>query len=77
MVETLGEARQLAFLLAEKSSVAFDTETTSLEVLDAEVVGMSFSYAAGKAYYVNVPQERNKAMEWIHAFKPFWESEET
>jgi DNA polymerase-1 len=38
---------------------------------------MSFSYAAGKAYYVNVPQERNKAMEWIHAFKPFWESEET
>ena len=77
MVETLGEARQLAFLLAEKSSVAFDTETTSLEVLDAEVVGMSFSYAAGKAYYVNLPQERNKAMEWIHAFKPFWESEET
>ena len=77
MVETLGEARQLAFLLAEKSSVAFDTETTSLEVLDAEVVGMSFSYAAGKAYYVNVPQERNKSMEWIHAFKPFWESEET
>lgn len=77
MVETLGEARQLAFLLAEKSSVAFDTETTSLEVLGAEVVGMSFSYAAGKAYYVNVPQERNKAMEWIHAFKPFWESEET
>ena len=77
MVETLGEARQLAFLLAEKSSAAFDTETTSLEVLDAEVVGMSFSYAAGKAYYVNVPQERNKAMEWIHAFKPFWESEET
>jgi DNA polymerase-1 len=40
-------------------------------------VGISFSYAAGKAYYVNVPQERNKAMEWIHAFKPFWESEET
>ena len=77
MVETLGEARQLAFLLAEKASVAFDIETTSLEVLDAEVVGMSFSYAAGKAYYVNVPQELNKAKEWIHAFKPFWESEET
>ena len=67
----------MAFFLAEKSSVAFDTETTSLEVLDAEVVGMSFSYAAGKAYYVNVPQERNEAKEWIHAFKPFWESEET
>jgi DNA polymerase-1 len=77
LVETLGEARELAFLLAEKPSVAFDTETTSLEVLDAEVVGMSFSYAAGKAYYVNVPQERNEAKEWIHAFKPFWESEET
>lgn len=77
LVETLGEARELAFFLAEKSSVAFDTETTSLEVLDAEVVGMSFSFAAGKAYYVNVPQERNEAKEWIHAFKPFWESEQT
>ena len=77
LVETLDEARELAIFLAQKSSVAFDTETTSLEVLDAEVVGMSFSFAAGKAYYVNVPQERNKAKEWIHTFKPFWESEQT
>ena len=74
LVETLEEARQLAYLLAEKSSVAFDTETTSLDVLDAEVVGMSFSYASGKAYYVPVPADRAKAEEWLMAFKPFWES---
>ena len=73
LVETLEEARQLAYLLAEKSSVAFDTETTS-DVLDAEVVGMSFSYASGKAYYVPVPADRAKAEEWLMAFKPFWES---
>jgi DNA polymerase I len=77
LVESLGEARQLALVLAEQPSVAFDTETTSLDVLDAEVVGISFSYSAGKAYYVSIPQERSKAMEWIHVFKPFWESEKT
>ena len=75
LVETLEEAKQLAYLLAEKPSVAFDTETTSLNVLDAEVVGMSFSFAAGKAYYVPVPADRTEAEEWIMAFKPFWESE--
>ena len=74
LVETLPEARELARLLAEKSSVAFDTETTSLEVLDAEIVGMSFSYAEGKAYLVTVPQDRAAAEEIIRAFEPFWSS---
>ena len=74
LVETLPEARELAHLLAKKSSVAFDTETTSLEVLDAEIVGMSFSYAQGKAYFITVPQDRAAAEEMIHAFEPFWSS---
>ena len=74
LVETLPEARELARLLTQKSSVAFDTETTSLEVLDAEIVGMSFSYAEGKAYFVTVPQERAAAEEIINAFEPFWSS---
>ena len=72
LVETLPEARQLAALLSEKSSVAFDTETTSLDVLDAEIVGMSFSYDKGKAYYVAVPEDRAAAEEIINAFAPFW-----
>jgi len=74
-IEHLDEARELANLLAEKSSVAFDTETTSLSVLDAELVGMSFSFEKGKAYYVAVPNERVKAQEFVDAFAPFWSAD--
>lgn len=72
LVEHVDEARDLAKLLATKPAVAFDTETTSLEVLDAEVVGMSFCYEKGKAYYVAVPENRQEAQEMIAAFEPFW-----
>ena len=74
MVETVVEARQLAQILAEQPSVAFDTETTSLDTLDAELVGMSFSPAKGKAYYVPVPTDRAAAQEMVDAFAPFWAS---
>ena len=74
MVETAVEARQLAQILAQQPSVAFDTETTSLDTLDAELVGMSFSPAKGKAYYVPVPLDRAAAQEMVDAFTPFWAS---
>lgn len=74
MVETAVEARQLAQILAQQPSVAFDTETTSLDTLDAELVGMSFSPAKGKAYYVPVPLDRAAAQEMVDAFTPFWTS---
>ncbi len=74
MVETVVEARQLAQILAEQPSVAFDTETTSLDTLDAELVGMSFAPAKGKAYYVPVPADPSAAKEMVDAFTPFWVS---
>ena len=74
-IETLPEARELGRLLLEKEEVCFDTETTSLDILSAELIGMSFSFEAGKAYYVPVPQERDQAQEWIAAFQPFFKSE--
>jgi DNA polymerase-1 len=61
--------------LLKKESVAFDTETTSLDAISAELVGMSFSYAAGKAYYVAVPEEKQAAQGIVDLFKPFFENE--
>ncbi len=40
--------------IPKNSLVAFDTETTSLETKDAQIVGFSFCYEADKAYYVPV-----------------------
>jgi DNA polymerase-1 len=46
-------------LMAQKS-VCFDTETTSLNELEAELVGMSFSYKKGLAYYIPLSEKRKK-----------------
>ena len=74
LVETLAEARELAKVLSEKPSVAFDTETTGLDTLSAELVGMSFAYQQGMAYYVPVPADRAEAQQWVEAMRPFFES---
>ena len=60
--------------LMKQKSVCFDTETTSLETLDAELVGIAFSWEAGKGYYIPFPEDQNKANELIQNFKPFFES---
>ena len=58
-----------------QDEVCFDTETTALESKDAELVGLSFAYRAGEAFYVPVPADRNEAQDIVNLFKPFFESE--
>ncbi|WP_298246095.1 DNA polymerase I [uncultured Christiangramia sp.] len=69
-------AQKLFFerLLMQKS-VCFDTETTGLNPLDAELVGIAFSWEAGKGYYLPFPKEREKAQELIEKIRPFFENE--
>ena len=47
--------------LMKQSSVCFDTETTSLNPITAELVGIAFSWETGKGFYVPFPEERNEA----------------
>ncbi|TQI72010.1 DNA polymerase I [Gramella sp. Hel_I_59] len=69
-------AQKLFFerLLMQKS-VCFDTETTGLNPLDAELVGIAFSWETGKGYYLPFPEEREKAQELIEKIRPFFENE--
>lgn len=60
--------------LVQQSSVCFDTETTSLNALQAELVGIAFSWEAGKGYYVPVPQEAEAAAIIIDQLRPFFEN---
>ena len=56
--------------------VAIDTETTNTEPMKAELVGMSFSDAENRAYYVPVPSDEAEARKMVAAFKPLFENEE-
>ena len=58
-----------------QDEVCFDTETTSINAVDAELVGMSFSYQPGEAYYVPFPPEKDKIIALLAPFKPFFESD--
>jgi DNA polymerase I len=61
--------------LLKQPSVCFDTETTGVCTLTAELVGMSFSWEKGKGFYVPVPADRNAAQELVDKFRPFFEAE--
>lgn len=61
--------------LQNQSSVCFDTETTGLDALHAELVGISFSYEKGKGFYVPFPENQNEAQTLIEKFIPFFENE--
>ena len=61
--------------LMKQSVVCFDTETTSLNPLVAELVGIAFSWEAGKGFYVPFPEERENAQELIEQLRPFFDAE--
>ena len=61
--------------LQNQTSVCFDTETTGLDALHAELVGISFSYEKGKGFYVPFPENREDASVLLEKFRPFFENE--
>lgn len=62
--------------LMKQTSVCFDTETTSINPLEAQLVGIAFSWEATKGFYIPFPEEKEKAQELIEELRPFFESEE-
>jgi DNA polymerase-1 len=68
------ERKELLELLLKQDQVCFDTETTDIDALHAELVGMSFSYKAREAFYVAVAADQEDAQKIVDEFKPFFES---
>ena len=75
---TLVESSELRAALLEKllqqKSVCFDTETTSLNPLKADIIGMSFSYQKNEAYYVHIAEGQEETV--VNEFKGFFEHTE-
>ncbi|ALR32455.1 MULTISPECIES: DNA polymerase I [Chryseobacterium] len=62
--------------LLQQKVVCFDTETTSLNELEAELVGMSFSYKKGLAYYIPLSEDQGEVLQTLEIFRPFFEKED-
>ena len=74
LIETEEDARKLFDFFITKQILCLDTETTSINPIDAELVGLSFSVEEGKAFYVAIPAERKKAERIVNIFKPLYKS---
>ncbi len=74
LIENEEEMRRLLDFFLTQPTVSLDTETTSTNPIDAELVGLSFAAEEGKAFYVPVPDNREKAETIVNIFKPLYES---
>lgn len=68
------ERKELLALLLAQKQVCFDTETTSIDALHADLVGLSFSYKAREAFYVAVPLNFEEAKAIVTEFLPFFQN---
>ena len=75
LIESEEEARKIRDYFLTKEILSFDTETTSTNAIDAELVGLSFAVEEFKAIYVAVPAEREAAQRMVDIFRPLYEDE--
>ena len=61
--------------LSKQKSVSFDTETTDIDPLICELVGISFAFNESEAYYVPVSENKEDALRQVSIFKSFFENE--
>ncbi|HEY9114135.1 MAG TPA: 5'-3' exonuclease H3TH domain-containing protein, partial [Bacteroidales bacterium] len=74
LVETEEKAKALAKLLSAQKEFCFDTETTGLDANDSELVGMSFAFKPGEAWYVPVSANYHEAQKMTNIFKAVFEN---
>ena len=75
LLDTPSAQEQFVAQLMQQTEVCFDTETTSVNAMDAALVGISFSWCEGEAYYLPIPEDQESAHGVIAQLRPFFESD--
>lgn len=73
LIDTEDGMRRIYDYFKTKQILSLDTETTSTDAIDAELVGLSFAVEENEAFYVPVPAEREEAQKIVNIFKPLYE----
>lgn len=76
LIENERDINEICEFFLTKRILSLDTETTSTNPIDAELVGLSFSVEERKAFYVPVPANREEAQKIVNIFKPLYENEQ-
>ncbi|HBB90917.1 MAG: DNA polymerase I [Bacteroidetes bacterium GWF2_49_14] len=74
LVTGIEEIQTLASAFSQKSSFCFDTETTGLNAIRAEIVGLALSHTPGEAWYIHFPDDRQATLNLLQPFKAVFEN---
>ncbi|MGN0282335.1 MAG: DNA polymerase I [Prevotella sp.] len=75
LIDSEEEMLKLRDYFLTKEILSLDTETSSVNAIDAELVGLSFSVKENEAFYVPVPSDQAEAKKIVEIFKPVYENE--
>ena len=76
LIDNEEDLKKLCDFFLTKKFLSLDTETTSTNAIDAELVGLSFAVKEHEAFYVPIPENREEAQKRVDIFRPVYESEE-
>lgn len=76
LIDTPELRRRLVKYLLVQDEICFDTETDNIDAIEANLVGLAFSYKKGEAFYVPTPQDKAEAQAIVDDFKPVFEKED-
>lgn len=75
IIDTAENRKLLIDFLKKQNTFCFDTETTHLDALQAQLVGISFAYLPHEAYYVPFPENQSEAKQILEEFREVFENE--
>ena len=76
LIDNEEDLKKLRDFFLTNKILSLDTETTSTNAIDAELVGLSFAVKEHEAFYVPIPENREEAQKRVDIFRPVYESEE-
>ncbi len=75
LVDTAEKRQKLIATLSKTETICFDTETTGLDTLTAQLLGIAFSIEKGKAFYVSIPDDEKEAKTVCAEFQSIFSDE--
>ncbi len=75
LVQDLEQIKQLNQTLLQQKEFTFDTETSSIDPHQTEIVGISFCFKKHQAFYIPTPKDQHKTLEILNLLKPALQDE--
>lgn len=74
LIENQEDINEIIPFFEGQDFFCFDTETTGISPFSDSLVGISLSFKENEAFFIYLPSERSKALEWINILKPYFEN---